>query len=227
MPALSILRKDYYLFCDKSLIFTRFWPLLGVYNRQIGGARTVNFLTSTGTRMTQKLIGGVVATVGLLLLVVQAQGKSSFHPAMHHQPVLAAWSNTWSLWCVQCRHDDHSRLPTTQVTSFHGSDLCCSLNHTFIPCRGYSEGENSNDHLYPHTGLQVCPSLSCPKPSGFFAHPTNCGSYVKCSHGEAYTKECPEGLHFHPLLRRCDYPELAQVRWHRFTTQYEIDTSLL
>ncbi|XP_063861437.1 mucin-2-like [Scylla paramamosain] len=59
-------------------------------------------------------------------------------------------------------------------------------------------------------GLQVCPSLSCPTPAGFFAHPTNCDSYVKCSHGVVTIKQCPEGLDFNPEMRRCDYPRLAQ-----------------
>ncbi|KAG0700417.1 Peritrophin-1 [Chionoecetes opilio] len=59
-------------------------------------------------------------------------------------------------------------------------------------------------------GLQVCPSLSCPTPSGFFAHPSDCGTYVTCSDGDVDIKQCPEGLHFNPVQRRCDYPKLVQ-----------------
>ncbi|KAG0700419.1 Peritrophin-1 [Chionoecetes opilio] len=65
-------------------------------------------------------------------------------------------------------------------------------------------------HFSSRTGLQVCPSLSCPTPSGFFAHPSDCGTYVTCSDGDVDIKQCPEGLHFNPVQRRCDYPKLVQ-----------------
>lgn len=81
---------------------------------------------------------------------------------------------------------------------------------TFLGC---SEDATSKKSLSPRTGLQVCPSLSCPTPAGFFAFPTDCGNYVKCSGGDPVTKACPEGLQFHPELRRCDYPHLVQVSW--------------
>lgn len=43
---------------------------------------------------------------------------------------------------------------------------------------------------------------------GFFAHPLDPRLYIKCSHGEGVVKRCPPSLHFNPIMRRCDYPEL-------------------
>lgn len=68
---------------------------LRVYKTQSGGTgAVVTLLTSAGAKMTQKLLGGVLAAVGLLLLVVQAQGRSLSRPAANRRPLFDASSTT-------------------------------------------------------------------------------------------------------------------------------------
>lgn len=41
------------------------------------------------------------------------------------------------------------------------------------------------------------------------SHDTDCNLYYECSVGEYITRACPEGLHFNPKERACDYPSSA------------------
>ncbi|XP_071524586.1 uncharacterized protein [Panulirus ornatus] len=72
--------------------------------------------------------------------------------------------------------------------------------------------------LQSSSGVHLCKSFKCPKPSGFFAHPADCHSYVKCSNGRPYVKHCAANLHFNELLGGCDFPSLAQCN---VTKRYE------
>ncbi|CAG0882598.1 unnamed protein product [Darwinula stevensoni] len=55
------------------------------------------------------------------------------------------------------------------------------------------------------------PSNSCPRQFGLFGlgDPVNCGQYINCAHGNAYTMPCPEGLAFSDALGACEWPDLV------------------
>lgn len=57
--------------------------------------------------------------------------------------------------------------------------------------------------------------VECPEDSGegdeaiLIPHPTNCKHYFVCDHGRAIVMKCPEGLHFNPVEKVCDFPATA------------------
>ncbi|CAL4067014.1 unnamed protein product, partial [Meganyctiphanes norvegica] len=51
--------------------------------------------------------------------------------------------------------------------------------------------------------------LTCPKPNGLFPHPRDCHKWVKCVDSFLFVKDCPDGLQFNPVERKCDWPNIA------------------
>nr|XP_042900434.1 peritrophin-1-like [Parasteatoda tepidariorum] len=47
--------------------------------------------------------------------------------------------------------------------------------------------------------------LTCPKETGIFRHPTECGTFFLCQRNRAYKYECPEGLVFDYFDKKCVY----------------------
>ncbi|XP_018568786.1 peritrophin-1-like [Anoplophora glabripennis] len=56
-----------------------------------------------------------------------------------------------------------------------------------------------------------CPATNGDQPT-YFPHETSCSNFYECSHGIAYTMECPAGLDFNTRLNVCDLPERAGCR---------------
>ncbi|KAJ8942597.1 hypothetical protein NQ318_006227 [Aromia moschata] len=71
---------------------------------------------------------------------------------------------------------------------------------------------NCPDGLHFNPVLNVCDyptDADCPAVDG--EHPVyiplpNCTQFCQCSNGDAYLHNCPDGLHFNPVLNVCDYP---------------------
>nr|CAD7199213.1 unnamed protein product [Timema douglasi] len=60
-----------------------------------------------------------------------------------------------------------------------------------------------------------CPTRGkCPLPDPLdhtvhLPHLTNCTLFCRCDHGKPKIYQCPDGLHFNPILQVCDWPEYA------------------
>ncbi|KAJ8968420.1 hypothetical protein NQ314_002311 [Rhamnusium bicolor] len=77
---------------------------------------------------------------------------------------------------------------------------------------GNVEDEDDNENAVVN---QICleADIGCPAIDG--DHPTyipllNCSQFCQCSNGKAYLRDCPDGLHFNPVLNVCDWPEEAR-----------------
>lgn len=57
-----------------------------------------------------------------------------------------------------------------------------------------------------------CPSVDDPRNPIHLPHPTDCGRFLKCFNGRAFTIPCPPGEQFGVRIQRCDYPQIAQCR---------------
>nr|XP_012230502.1 PREDICTED: peritrophin-1-like [Linepithema humile] len=86
---------------------------------------------------------------------------------------------------------------------------------------------SSNDNMKAtlYLALVVClvatfyaqaQEVTCPEDSDddekeaiIIPHPSNCKHYFVCDHGRAIVMECPEGLHFNPDKKVCDFPASA------------------
>ena len=53
--------------------------------------------------------------------------------------------------------------------------------------------------------VPACP-IPDPKFVVFFAHPSDCQRFFKCSNGVAHCKTCPANLHWNTELNTCDFP---------------------
>ena len=49
------------------------------------------------------------------------------------------------------------------------------------------------------SGTFVCPG------DGVYADPTSCSKFYQCVYGKAHSFSCPDGLHFNPTYKVCDY----------------------
>ncbi|KAI9247112.1 hypothetical protein EDC94DRAFT_626540 [Helicostylum pulchrum] len=57
-----------------------------------------------------------------------------------------------------------------------------------------------------YLGVVVAASSSCPSGDGMFPVANDKTKFVRCSFGESYNFDCPQGLQFDPTLKLCDYP---------------------
>ena len=48
----------------------------------------------------------------------------------------------------------------------------------------------------------------------FFPHPEECCVFYGCLNGVAYLMQCPEGLHYCPMLNICTWPEFAECHYN-------------
>lgn len=64
--------------------------------------------------------------------------------------------------------------------------------------------------IYSYADAQV----TCPTPDSkdatLIPNPVDCNSYYACHEGEPILMKCPDGLHFNPKLRVCDWPSQAK-----------------
>jgi hypothetical protein len=52
-------------------------------------------------------------------------------------------------------------------------------------------------------------AVQCPSPSGHFANPNDCNTYILCSNGQGWVMPCPPGLEWNASKQYCDYPANA------------------
>lgn len=58
-----------------------------------------------------------------------------------------------------------------------------------------------------------CPlNESNPRNPTQLAHPTECGSFLKCHNGNAFVIECPRGQHWNARANSCDSPRNANCQ---------------
>ncbi|XP_065085730.1 uncharacterized protein LOC135707776 [Ochlerotatus camptorhynchus] len=57
-----------------------------------------------------------------------------------------------------------------------------------------------------------CPLNENPMNPVHLPHARDCGKFLKCFRGRAFTINCPPGQEFGPQIQRCDYPAYAQCR---------------
>ena len=57
-------------------------------------------------------------------------------------------------------------------------------------------------------------AIGCPQRNGIFANPNDCISFILCNNFVAELKSCPNGLHFNPSLKVCDFPEQSGCEAH-------------
>ncbi|KXJ82211.1 hypothetical protein RP20_CCG015027 [Aedes albopictus] len=57
-----------------------------------------------------------------------------------------------------------------------------------------------------------CPQYDNPMNPVHLPHARDCGKFLKCFSGRAFTIDCPPGQEFGPNIQRCDYPSYAQCR---------------
>ncbi|XP_062562758.1 uncharacterized protein LOC134226177 [Armigeres subalbatus] len=57
-----------------------------------------------------------------------------------------------------------------------------------------------------------CPAYDNPMNPVHLPHARDCGKFLKCFSGRAFTIDCPAGQEFGPQIQRCDYPQYAQCR---------------
>ena len=48
------------------------------------------------------------------------------------------------------------------------------------------------------------------RPIGYYPDVKDCKSVYHCVNGITYWRHCPEGLHFNPVIRVCDWPKNVQ-----------------
>lgn len=56
------------------------------------------------------------------------------------------------------------------------------------------------------SGATNPPTFQCPEPEGLFPDPEDCGAFYSCLENEPTHKLCPDGLHFNPVTKDCDWP---------------------
>lgn len=70
-------------------------------------------------------------------------------------------------------------------------------------------GNNSTGTASPSSTTGNPGGFSCPRPTGYFPDPEDCGAFYSCLANQPTHEYCPEGLHFNPVLELCDWPESA------------------
>ncbi|XP_068085255.1 uncharacterized protein [Anabrus simplex] len=121
--------------------------------------------------------------------------------------------------------------PVTKLCDYKGKALCeirCPLASGRFPVPGYcntylecSVGQPKfvicagNLHFNALTKQCDDPTkaaceVSCPSYDTLVSLPGRCNMYARCEEGKVSYHLCPTGLHFNPILLRCDLPQHAE-----------------
>ncbi|XP_023309894.1 uncharacterized protein LOC108914575 [Anoplophora glabripennis] len=121
---------------------------------------------------------------------------------LHFNPALNVCDNPQNAGCANGNSTDDSSTTSTESS---GDDKNNSATTTK---KGGPTIENDESYeLCPDTVTNECPAVDGEHP--VYIPLPNCSQFCHCSNGLPYLHNCPDDLHFNPVLKVCDRPEDA------------------
>lgn len=141
---------------------------------------------------------------------------------LHFNPNLRVCDWSWNAGCGKPYNKD----PPPEGEC----DCKCCMKPVSGDCAAYFRCENRKKYYGRCTGglmfnpkIETCDlaenvdcgdkpdfGFKCNTVFGLFSHPNNCTKFIQCANWRPHVKDCPSGLHFNNVLKRCDWPCIAR-----------------
>ncbi|UYV70524.1 Cpap3-d2 [Cordylochernes scorpioides] len=111
----------------------------------------------------------------------------------------------------QCLNDQAFLMECPPGLAFNPTTMSCDYIHLAGCQPGECRGKTDFWSIFTYITMASVhlDGGCCPEANGDFPVEGHCDQFYQCRSGTALRRTCPEGLHFNPLARTCDWPATA------------------